>query len=606
MYPGKKLKLKEIMSAMADFEDLKIHENEIFDPSINRKRSNSTAGSFTSLDAPPELDIENRIASKDDSAPRINATTESLRDRLKASLNRGGDISDIDKIFEHVLNESKRVNESLKQVTMAESVNDPRKSFLKFYETASKGEMEDEMKDFIAVESEHKIVKSETYYCTKHGRVKGVLTVADSYLMYDPLYWEENNKYDQETLGSKFQACIDIKDIVNVDVIKLPNETAMYVLDEESRQWYLYDYYLQLSVSVVNAKTLKKMLGGRKSSKKARQLRKRAIATVFFRFSHRDKDGNPLKNKAQSSIVEIIKDDIVRKQKLLNYEKEQQEKTKDQDDDILNKEDEILNKEDEPSKEEENDRNSYVEYQSSTYIPYYDKIPRDTRDFRDDDYELVNEEEVSVSNSSVVDNTEPRKLEERKSSIDTNPLRLPKYENHSRFMPIWADKSKVMSDTQIMVIARLLPPLFRMREWKKVYSVDEDGVSLQTFYKCAHNQSSSLLFIEDSKGFKFGAYWTEDWKPHKYFYGTGESFLFTFKDTEEDVEFYKWSGHNDHIQFSDENSIAVGGADGKFALYIRNNFYNGVSNKWRTFNNETLSSSEDFLVKHLELWSFDY
>jgi hypothetical protein len=157
---------------------------------------------------------------------------------------------------------------------------------------------------------------------------------------------------------------------------------------------------------------------------------------VFFRFSHRDKDGNPLKNKAQSSIVEIIKDDIVRKQKLLNYEKEQKEKTKDQDDDILNKEDEILNKEDEPSKEEENDQNSYIEYQSSTYIPYYDKIPRDTRDFRDDDYELINEEEVSVSNPSVVDNTEPRKLEERKSSIDTNPLRLPKYENHSRFMPI--------------------------------------------------------------------------------------------------------------------------------------------------------------------------
>lgn len=198
----------------------------------------------------------------------------------------------------------------------------------------------------------------------------------------------------------------------------------------------MYDYYLQLSVSVVNAKTLKKMLGGRKSSKKARQLRKRAIATVFFRFSHRDKDGNPLKNKAQNSIVEIIKDDIVRKQKLLNYEKEQKEKTKDQDDDILNKEDEILNKEDEPSKEEENDENSYIEYQSSTYIPYYDKIPRDTRDFRDDDYELINEEEVSVSNPSVVDNTEPRKLEERKSSIDTNPLRLPKYENHSRFMPI--------------------------------------------------------------------------------------------------------------------------------------------------------------------------
>lgn len=136
-----------------------------------------------------------------------------------------------------------------------------------------------------------------------------------------------------------------------------------------------------------------------------------------------------------------------------------------------------------------------------------------------------------------------------------------------------------MTDTQIMVIARLLPPLFRMREWRKIYSVDEDGVSLQTFYKCAHNHSNSLLFIEDSKGFKFGAYLTEEWKVHKHFYGTGESFLFTFKDNEEDVEFYKWSGYNDHIQFSDESSIAVGGADGKFALYIRNNFYHGVSNK---------------------------
>jgi len=228
------------MSATAEFEELKINENEmsdqIFDPSINRKRANSTADSLTSLDPPPNLEIDNRVASKDDSAPRIKETTESLRDRLKASLNNGGDISDIDKIFEHVLNESKRVNESLKQVTMEENVNDPRKSFLKFYETASKGEMEDEMKDFIAVESENRIVKSEAYYCTKHGRIKGVLTIADTYIMYDPLYCEENNKLDQETLISKFQACIDIKDIVNVDVIKLPNETAMYVLDEESRQ----------------------------------------------------------------------------------------------------------------------------------------------------------------------------------------------------------------------------------------------------------------------------------------------------------------------------------------------------------------------------------
>ena len=98
----------------------------------------------------------------------------------------------------------------------------------------------------------------------------------------------------------------------------------------------MYDYYLQLSVAVVNDKTLKKILGGKKNNKKAKYRRKRAVATVFFRFSHRDKDGNPLKNKAQNSIIEIIKDDIVRKQKLLNFERDQAENTKAQDDEILN------------------------------------------------------------------------------------------------------------------------------------------------------------------------------------------------------------------------------------------------------------------------------
>lgn len=171
-----------------------------------------------------------------------------LRTQLRSSLAKGGDISDIDKIFEHVLNESKRVNESLLQVTESDSPQDPRKSFLKFYETASKGEIGEDFKDFIGVEEESKLLKSEAYYCTKHGRVKGILTIADSYLMYDPLYCDENEKFDQELLATKFQACIDIQDIMHIDVIKLPNETSMYVKDDESRQSYLYDYYIQLSL----------------------------------------------------------------------------------------------------------------------------------------------------------------------------------------------------------------------------------------------------------------------------------------------------------------------------------------------------------------------
>lgn len=132
------------------------------------------------------------------------SNNQSLHKLLRTSLAKGGDMSDIDKIFEHVMNESKRVNESLKQVADSEG-SETKKSFLKFYETASKGGIE-EMKDFIELETTNKLMKSETYYCTKHGRIKGILTIADTYLMFDPLYCDENEKYDQDLLPTKFQA----------------------------------------------------------------------------------------------------------------------------------------------------------------------------------------------------------------------------------------------------------------------------------------------------------------------------------------------------------------------------------------------------------------
>lgn len=57
-----------------------------------------------------------------------------------------------------------KVNDSLREVTRGDSGADATKGFLKFYETASKGSIEEEMKDFLEVESSNKVVKSETYY----------------------------------------------------------------------------------------------------------------------------------------------------------------------------------------------------------------------------------------------------------------------------------------------------------------------------------------------------------------------------------------------------------------------------------------------------------
>jgi hypothetical protein len=204
----------------------------------------------------------------------------------------------------------------------------------------------------------------------------------------------------------------------------------------------------------VNAKTLKKMLGN--GDKNKRRRRKRAVATVFFRFSHRDKDGNTIKNKHQSSIIEVIKADILAKQKIM-FEKMAEEDKTDPD-------------------ERQPELGEYVDYHSSTYVPYFDKIPRDPivdKDLDDDEFELINEEDALEMNPNEGDSLQPKPASSpesvRKDSVEVKPIILPKTENMDRFMPICADSSSIMSDTQIMLIARVLPPLFRMREWKKIY-----------------------------------------------------------------------------------------------------------------------------------------
>jgi hypothetical protein len=40
----------------------------------------------------------------------------------------------------------------------------------------------------------------------------------------------------------------------------LPNETAMYVSNEEERMCYLYDYYIEMHLTTVNGKALEKLI----------------------------------------------------------------------------------------------------------------------------------------------------------------------------------------------------------------------------------------------------------------------------------------------------------------------------------------------------------
>ena len=60
-------------------------------------------------------------------------------------------------------------------------------------------------------------------------------------------------------------------------------------------------------------------------------------------------------------------------------------------------------------------------------------------------------------------------------------------------------------------------------------------------------------------------------------------------------------------QYLDKSCLGIGGDtdEGRFALYLGNDFYKGSSNRTRCYNNEVLSHNKDFLCVELEVWGFE-
>lgn len=83
-----------------------------------------------------------------------------------------------------------------------------------------------------------------------------------------------------------------------------------------------------------------------------------------------------------------------------------------------------------------------------------------------------------------------------------------------------------------------------MTDWTLVYSINRDGVSFGTFFDKCKDWRYTLLVVKDLNGFVFGGFCCETWKKSSKFYGTGESFLYTLKDTNDPIV-YRWTGEND-------------------------------------------------------------
>ena len=72
--------------------------------------------------------------------------------------------------------------------------------------------------------------------------------------------------------------------------------------------------------------------------------------------------------------------------------------------------------------------------------------------------------------------------------------------------------------------------MYRNMKWCLLYRLSDHGVSMQTFIKRLQGSDATLIIIEDKNKWKFGGFQTEEWLFSQQFVGTGENFVFTFKD----------------------------------------------------------------------------
>eukprot|EP00794_Sanderia_malayensis_P012124 gene12124-13376_t len=171
-------------------------------------------------------------------------------------------------------------------------------------------------------------------------------------------------------------------------------------------------------------------------------------------------------------------------------------------------------------------------------------------------------------------------------------------------VPELDDESNILSKTQLTTLSRELPSRTVGHRWNLVYSTAVHGISLKTLYRnTLHLDAPILLVVVDQEGRVFGAFISDPPKVSEGFYGTGESMLFTFEDDNR-IKVYRWSGTNTFFVKGDSKCLAIGGGDGLFGLWLDEDLYHGRSHSCKTFDNETLSSKEDFICGGLEAWAF--
>ena len=199
--------------------------------------------------------------------------------------------------------------------------------------------------------------------------------------------------------------------------------------------------------------------------------------------------------------------------------------------------------------------------------------------------------------------------------------------------PLVVTVMMILTTLQLITIWHWLPERMTTIDPTLVYSSEEHGISLSTFYTKSELYEPTILVVKTKTGEIFGAYCSTSWAERnakdergqrQAYFGTGETFLFKLSGRDGDDEGsvkYPWvnlkgtSNGEEKLSKAEEHAkelfmcgqfdmVAIGGGGGN-GIYIDSSMTFGKTEHCKTFDNPPLCEKGDFQIAIIEVYGLN-
>ncbi|CAB16303.1 TLDc domain-containing protein [Schizosaccharomyces pombe] len=175
-------------------------------------------------------------------------------------------------------------------------------------------------------------------------------------------------------------------------------------------------------------------------------------------------------------------------------------------------------------------------------------------------------------------------------------------------------KDGLITDELASHIVENLPARYASAEtWKRIYSLQHDGASLQTMYlacekekaRSGHPKGACILAVRDTDGDVFGVFIPDYLIPAPHYFGSEETFLWKYFPPKKYVH-YPFVGNSNFVAYCTKSFLAFGGGNGRYSLWLDGSLEYAYSSRTPAFENNPLSyrgcPDQRIQIVDIELW----